>query len=59
MCIFDGELLWMWGINGAAGELAAVAAVAESMWNGISTSLYTRPVRRRSAEDPRAAAVTA
>ena len=31
---------WMWGVNGAAGVLATVTAVAVSMWSGISTSLY-------------------
>ncbi len=30
---------WLWGINGAAGVLAAVSAVAVSMWWGISVSL--------------------
>jgi len=36
----EGALPWMWGINGAAGVLASVLAVAVSMWAGISTSLY-------------------
>ena len=36
----EGALPWMWGINGAAGVLASVLAVAVSMWMGISTSLY-------------------
>ena len=31
---------WLWGVNGAAGVLASVSAVAVSMWSGISTSLY-------------------
>ncbi|MDX1383126.1 MAG: hypothetical protein R3190_05735 [Thermoanaerobaculia bacterium] len=30
---------WFWGVNGAAGVLASVAAVAISMWVGIGTSL--------------------
>ncbi len=30
---------WLWGINGAAGVLAGVTAVAVSMWWGISASL--------------------
>ena len=32
-------LPWMWGMNGAAGVLASVCAVAISMWSGINTSL--------------------
>jgi Sec-independent protein secretion pathway component TatC len=36
----DDATPWMWGINGAAGVLASVTAVAISMWSGISTSLY-------------------
>jgi hypothetical protein len=31
---------WMWGVNGAAGVLASVVAVAISMWAGIHSSLY-------------------
>jgi hypothetical protein len=31
---------WMWGVNGAAGVLASVSAVAISIWTGISTSLH-------------------
>jgi hypothetical protein len=31
---------WLWGVNGAAGVLASVSAVAVSMWSGISTSLH-------------------
>mgnify|MGYP001159347979 CR=1 FL=1 len=31
---------WMWGVNGAAGVLAAVSAVAISMWWGIPVNLY-------------------
>jgi hypothetical protein len=31
---------WLWGVNGAAGVLASVTAVAVSMWSGISVSLY-------------------
>jgi len=30
---------WMWGVNGAAGVLASIAAVGISMWAGIDTSL--------------------
>ena len=37
--ISDDVTPWLWGINGAAGVLAAVTAVAISMWWGISTSL--------------------
>lgn len=37
---YSGRCLpWMWGINGATGVLASVAAVAISMWVGISASL--------------------
>ena len=38
--ISDDATPWMWGINGAAGVLASVSAVAISIWSGISTSLY-------------------
>ena len=38
--ISDDATPWMWGVNGAAGVLASVSAVAISMWSGISTSLY-------------------
>jgi hypothetical protein len=38
--ISDDATPWMWGVNGAAGVLASVSAVAVSMWSGISTSLY-------------------
>ena len=38
--ISDDATPWMWGVNGAAGVLASVSAVAISMWTGISTSLY-------------------
>ena len=31
---------WMWGVNGACGVLASVAAVAISMWLGIQMSFY-------------------
>ena len=31
---------WMWGVNGAAGVLASVGAVAVSMWFGIQTTFY-------------------
>lgn len=31
---------WMWGVNGACGVLASVAAVAISMWMGIAMTLY-------------------
>jgi hypothetical protein len=30
---------WMWGVNGACGVLAAIAAVAISMWAGIDVNL--------------------
>jgi hypothetical protein len=30
---------WMWGVNGAAGVLASIAAVAVSMWLGIHMNL--------------------
>jgi hypothetical protein len=35
----DDATPWMWGVNGACGVLAAVAAVGISMWSGIDTSL--------------------
>ena len=35
---------WMWGVNGATGVLASVAAVAISMWSGIYTSLVVAAV---------------
>ncbi len=38
--ISDDATPWMWGVNGAAGVLASVSAVAVSIWSGISTSLY-------------------
>jgi hypothetical protein len=38
--ISDDATPWMWGVNGAAGVLASVSAVAISMWSGISTSLF-------------------
>jgi len=37
--ISDDATPWLWGINGAAGVLAGVTAVAVSMWWGISASL--------------------
>ncbi len=36
----DDALPWMWGVNGAAGVLASVAAIAISMWWGISRNLH-------------------
>lgn len=36
----DEATPWMWGVNGAAGVLASVSAVAVSMWSGITTGLY-------------------
>ena len=30
---------WMWGVNGAAGVLASIMAVAVSMWLGIHVNL--------------------
>jgi hypothetical protein len=35
---------WMWGVNGASGVLASVAAVAVSMWAGIDVSLCVAAV---------------
>ena len=35
----DAATPWMWGVNGAWGVLAPVAAVGISMWSGIDTSL--------------------
>jgi SAM-dependent methyltransferase len=35
----DAATPWMWGVNGACGVLAAVAAVGISIWSGIDTSL--------------------
>jgi hypothetical protein len=32
---------WMWGVNGAAGVLASIGAVAISMWLGIYVNLLT------------------
>ncbi|MEX1311067.1 MAG: hypothetical protein AB1Z65_11650 [Candidatus Sulfomarinibacteraceae bacterium] len=37
--ISDDATPWLWGINGAAGVLAGVSAVAVSMWWGISAAL--------------------
>ena len=37
--ISDNATPRLWGINGAAGVLATVIAVAVSMWSGITTSL--------------------
>jgi hypothetical protein len=34
----EDAMPWMWGINGACGVLASVAAVAISMWAGIHTN---------------------
>jgi hypothetical protein len=36
----DLALAWLWGVNGASGVLASVAAVAVSMWFGIHTNLW-------------------
>ena len=36
----DHALAWLWGVNGASGVLASVAAVAISMWFGIHTNLW-------------------
>jgi hypothetical protein len=30
---------WMWGVNGAAGVMASIVAVAVSMWLGIGVNL--------------------
>jgi hypothetical protein len=35
---------WMWGVNGASGVLASVAAVAVSMWAGIDVGLFLAAV---------------
>lgn len=35
----DDAMPWMWGVNGAAGVLASVSAVAVSMWLGIHANL--------------------
>jgi SAM-dependent methyltransferase len=36
----EDAMPWMWGVNGACGVLAAVSAVAISMWWGIHTNLH-------------------
>ncbi len=36
----DHALAWLWGVNGASGVLASVAAVAVSMWFGIHANLH-------------------
>jgi SAM-dependent methyltransferase len=38
--ISSDAMPWMWGVNGACGVLASVAAVWCSMWIGIEFSLY-------------------
>lgn len=38
--ISDTADAWMWGVNGAAGVLGAVAAVAIAMWGGITLNLW-------------------
>lgn len=35
---------WMWGVNGACGVLASVAAIGISMWVGISATLFAAAV---------------
>jgi hypothetical protein len=35
----EGVTAWMWGVNGAAGVLASIAAVMISMWLGIEMNL--------------------
>ena len=35
----DRTAAWMWGVNGAAGVLASIAAVAVSMWVGTHANL--------------------
>ena len=35
----DRTAAWMWGVNGAAGVLASIAAVAVSMWIGTHANL--------------------
>jgi spermidine synthase len=40
----DVGTAWMWGVNGAAGVLASVAAVGVSMWVGISANLVLAAV---------------
>ena len=34
-----GATAWMWGVNGAVGVLASIAAVGISMWAGIHVNL--------------------
>jgi len=36
----DLATAWLWGVNGACGVLASVAAVAVSMWFGIHRNLW-------------------
>jgi hypothetical protein len=36
----DRAAAWLWGVNGACGVLASVAAVAVSMWFGIHRNLW-------------------
>jgi hypothetical protein len=35
----DEATAWMWGVNGACGVLASIAAVAISMWVAIDANL--------------------
>jgi hypothetical protein len=37
--ISDHATAWMWGVNGACGVMASIAAVAISMWVGIQANL--------------------
>jgi hypothetical protein len=36
----DDATAWMWGVNGASGVLASIAAVAISMWVAIDANLF-------------------
>jgi hypothetical protein len=38
--VSDLATAWLWGVNGACGVLASVAAVAVSMWFGIHRNLW-------------------
>jgi hypothetical protein len=37
--VSEDALPWMWGLNGSAGVLSSILAVALSMWAGIHTTL--------------------
>jgi hypothetical protein len=40
----DEATAWMWGINGACGVLASIAAVGISMWIAIDANLVVAGV---------------